>query len=86
LNMLTTFDVESYNAGVEYAFGKNVALRGGKIFSRQDDSGEDFSMGLGISLKSLILDFSFLSNELGDTMRGSVGWRLGQQDDAHAGY
>lgn len=41
MNMLTSFDVENYNAGIEYAFGEVVTLRAGKIFGRQDDSSED---------------------------------------------
>lgn len=76
-NMLTTFDVESYNTGVEYAFGPNVALRAGKIFGRQHDSTEDYTLGMGLTLGKLVLDFSFLSNELGQTTRGTVGWKLG---------
>lgn len=76
-NMLTSFDVESYNAGVEYAFGQNIALRAGKIFGRQHDSTQDYTLGMGLSLGHVVLDFAFLSNELGQTTRGTVGWKLG---------
>jgi hypothetical protein len=77
VNMLTSFDVDSYNAGVEYAFGDHIALRAGKIFGRQDDSSEDYSLGMGLTLGSIVVDFSFLSNELGETTRGTLGWKLG---------
>lgn len=77
INMLTSFDVEHYNAGVEYSFGEVVSLRAGKIFGRQDDSGEDYALGMGVKLKNLVLDFSFLSNELGETTRGTIGYKLG---------
>ncbi len=76
-NMLTSLDMEDYRAGIEYAFGENVALRAGKIFGRQDDSGEDYSFGMGLGFKNLILDFSFLSNELGETIRGTIGYKVG---------
>ena len=77
VNMLTDFDVENYNAGVEYAFGGNISIRGGKVFSRQEDSSDDYTLGLGVVLKALIVDFSFLTNELGDTIRGTIGYRMG---------
>jgi hypothetical protein len=78
INMLSSFTLEDYRAGMEYAFGDVVALRGGKIFSRQSDSGEDFALGLGLRLKMLLLDFSFLTSELGDTTRVTLGYRLGE--------
>lgn len=77
LNMLTSFDVESTNAGVEYAFGDHIALRAGKIFGRQDDSAEDYTLGMGLTLGDILVDFSFLSNELGETTRGTLGWKIG---------
>jgi hypothetical protein len=77
IDMLTSFDMEDYRLGAEYAFGENVALRAGKIFGRQDEGGEDYTLGMGIKLKNLMLDFSFLSNEIGQTIRGTIGYRLG---------
>jgi hypothetical protein len=74
---LLSFDVEDYRAGVEYGFGDVVTLRAGKIFGRQDDSGDDYTLGMGLQIKSLILDFSFLSNELGETTRATLRYRLG---------
>jgi hypothetical protein len=76
-DMLTSFTVEDYHAGIEYAFGDIVALRAGKVFGRQDDSGDDYTLGMGVTIKNLILDFSFLSNELGETTRGTVRYKLG---------
>jgi len=77
MNMLSSFSVENYNAGVEYTFGEVVSLRAGKILGRQEDSGEDYSLGMGLRLKNIVLDFSFLSNELGETTRGTIGYRMG---------
>lgn len=77
MNMLTSFHLEDYHAGVEYSFGDNISLRAGKTFQRQEKSSEDYSLGMGIRLQRLTLDFSFLSNELGQTTRGTIGYRLG---------
>ncbi len=76
-NMLSSLDMEDYRLGMEYSFGENVSIRAGKIFGRQDDSNEDYTFGMGLGLKNLILDFAFLSNELGETIRGTIGYRLG---------
>ena len=77
VNMLTSFNVDSTNVGIEYSFGQIVALRAGKIFGRQSDSSQDYTLGMGIRLKTISLDFSFLSSELGQTSRGTIGYRLG---------
>ena len=77
VDMLWSFSLEDYRAGIEYSFGEIIALRAGKIFSRQSDSTQDYAFGLGVQLKSLILDFSFLTSELGDTTRATLGYRLG---------
>lgn len=77
VNMLTSFSMEDYRAGIEYSFGNVIALRAGKIFNRVNDASQDYSFGMGIKLKSLLLDFSFLASDLGDTTRGTVSYRLG---------
>lgn len=74
---LTSFDMEDYRAGIEYSFGDILALRAGKVFGRQDSSGDDYTLGMGLQVKSLIIDFSFLTNELGDTTRATLRYRLG---------
>ncbi len=76
-NLLTDFHMEDYRAGVEYSFGEAVAIRAGKVFGRQDDSAEDYAFGIGVGIKNLVLDFSFLTNELGETIRGTIGYRIG---------
>jgi hypothetical protein len=86
VNMLSSFDVDSFNAGIEYAFGENIALRAGKIFGRQDDSSEDYSLGMGLRFSKIVVDFSFLSNELGETARGTLGYRLGSDYNAPGSY
>lgn len=76
-DMLTSFAVEDYRAGVEYSFGDIISLRAGKVLGRQDGSGEDYTLGMGVRLRNVSLDFSFLSNELGETTRGTISYRLG---------
>jgi hypothetical protein len=76
-NMLSSFAMEDYRAGLEYSFGNVVALRAGKIFNRQDDASQDYTFGMGLRLKNILLDFSFLSSELGDTSRGTISYLIG---------
>lgn len=77
VNMLSSFETEDYRGGVEYSFGDVIALRAGKIFSRQSDSTQDYTLGMGLKLKNILIDFSFLTSELGDTTRGTLSYRLG---------
>jgi hypothetical protein len=76
-DVLWSFALDDYRLGLEYSFGDVIALRAGKIFSRQNDSTEDYTLGLGLRLKNLLIDFSFLTSELGDTTRVTLGYRLG---------
>ncbi len=77
VNMLSDMTLEDYRLGLEYSFGEIIALRGGKVFNRQEDASLDWTLGMGLRLKSFLLDFSFLTSDLGDTTRGTLSYRLG---------
>lgn len=77
VNFLSSFNLEDYRAGVDYTFGENVSLRAGKIFKRQEESSEDYTFGMGVTLRNVVLDFSFLSTQLGETIRGTIGYKVG---------
>jgi hypothetical protein len=86
VDMLTSFDVDDYRLGLEYTFGSIVSLRAGKVFGRQDDSSEDYTLGMGLRLKQFLVDFSFLTNELGDTTRVTLGYKIGGDYFTPSGY
>ncbi len=85
-DVLWSFALDDYRAGLEYSFGDIISLRAGKIFARQSDSTEDYTLGLGLRLKSILIDFSFLTSELGDTTRVTLAYRLGGSYSTPATY